>query len=111
MVIRKCVFLNFTNKDIIACWVPSHIGIRVTEKADSSAKSALDLHRVKVGVPYIDFKYHINQYIISKWQDDWNGTVANKLHFVKFVLGDWQTCYRRCRRDNIVLCRARIGHT
>ena len=26
MVIRKCVFLNFANKDIILCWVPSHIG-------------------------------------------------------------------------------------
>ena len=27
-------------------------------------------------------------------QDDWNGAVANKLHFVKPVLGDWQFCYR-----------------
>ena len=35
----------------------------------------------------------------------------NKLHSVKPVLGDWQSSYRRCRKDEVVLCRARIGHT
>ena len=37
--------------------------------------------------------------------------VANKLHSVKSVLEDWQTSDRWCRRDEIVLGRARIGHT
>ena len=41
MVIRKCVFLNIANKDIMFCWVPSHVGIRSNEKANSAAKSAL----------------------------------------------------------------------
>ena len=58
-----CVFLNSANKDITLCWVPSHVGIRVNEKADSAAKSPLDLPRVKVYVPNNDFKHHINQYI------------------------------------------------
>ena len=53
------------------CWVPSHIGIRGNERADSAAKSALDLPHAKVGVPYNDFK-HFRQYILSTWQDDWN---------------------------------------
>ena len=35
----------------------------------------------------------------------------DKLHSVKPVLGDWQSSYRRCRKDEVVLCRARIGHT
>ena len=65
----------------------------------------------KVGVPYNDFKHCINQYILSTWQDDWNGAVSNKLHSVKPVLGDWQSSYRRFRKDEVVLCRARIGHT
>ena len=65
----------------------------------------------QVGVPYTDFKLLISQYIFSTWQDDWNGAVANRLHSVKPVLGDWQSSYRRCRRDEVVLCRARIGHT
>ena len=111
MVIRKCVFLNIAKKDIVFCWVPSHSGIKVNEKADSAAKSVLDLPRAKVGVPYIDFKYLISQYIFSTWQDDWNGAVMNKLHSVKPVMGDWQSSYRRYKNDEIVLCRARIGHT
>ena len=93
MVIRKCVFLNIANKDIIFCWVHSHVCIRGNEKADSAAKSALDLPCAKVGVPYTDFiiglQYLISQYIFSTWQDDWNGAVMNKLHFVKPILGDW----------------------
>ena len=93
------------------CWVPSHIGIRGNERADSAAKSALDLPHAKVGVPYNDFKHCINQYILSTWQDDWNGAVANKLHSFKPVLGYWQSSYRRCRKDEVVLCRTRIGHT
>ena len=111
MGIRKCVFLNIDNKDIIFGWVPSHVGIRVNEKADSAAKSAMDLPRAKVGVPCSGFKYLISQYMFSTWQDDLNGAVVNKLHSVKPVLGDWQSSYRRCMKDEVVLCRGRIGHT
>ena len=53
--IRKCVFLNFATKDIVFCWVSSLNDIKGNEKADFAAKSALDLPRTKVGVPYSDF--------------------------------------------------------
>ena len=71
MVIRKCVFLNVTKKDIVFCSVTSHTGIKGDEKADFPAKSALDLPRTKVGVPYTEFKHCI----LSTWQGDWNGAV------------------------------------
>ena len=70
MAIRKCFFLNIAKKYIVFCWVPSHTGIKGNEKADSAAKSALDLPRAKVGVPNTDFKHLISQYIFSTWQDD-----------------------------------------
>ena len=111
MVIRKCVFFNLAKKDIVFCWVPNHNGIKGNEKADFAAKSALDLSRTKVGVPYSHFKHCISQYILSTWQDDWNGADANKLHYVNPVLGDWQSSYRQCRKDGVVLSRARIGYT
>ena len=79
---------SFAKKDIVFCWVPSHTGIKGNEKTDFAAKSALDLPRTKVGVPSNDFKHCINQYIVSTWQDDWNGAVASTLHSVKPVLGD-----------------------
>ena len=75
-----------------------------------SAKSALDLPRAKVGVPYNDFKHCINQYIFSTWQDDWNGAVMNKLHSVKPVLGDWQSSYRRCSNDEHCQCILTVRH-
>ena len=102
-----CLF-KFCQKDIIFCWVPSHIGIRGNERADSAAKSALDLPHANVGVHCNDFKPCISQYILSTWQDDWNGAVANKLHSVKPVLRDWQSSYRRCRKNEVHLTHSYI---
>ena len=104
------MILNSAKKDIVFCWVLSHTGIKSNEKADFATKSALDLPCTKVGVPH-DFKHCISQYILSTWQDDWNGAIANKLHSVKPVLGYWQSSYRRCRKDEVVLCHACIIHT
>ena len=59
-------------------WVHNHFGIRGIEEVYSAAKSALDLPRVSVGVPYSNFKHHINQYILFTFQDDWSGAVAIK---------------------------------
>ena len=84
MVIPKCVFLNFANKDINLCWVPSHVAIRGNEKADSYVKFALELPLAKVGVPYNDFKHKINHNILSTWRG-WSGAFA-KFHVVKPVL-------------------------
>ena len=46
-------------------WVPSPTGIIGNEKADSAAKSSLELPHAKIGEPYTDFKHCISQYILS----------------------------------------------
>ena len=93
---KVCFFLTVANKDII-------LGYIAMLASYSSTKSALVLPHIRVGVPYTDFKCVISQYSFSTWQDDWNGMVANKLHSVKPVLGDWQSSYRQCKKDEIVL--------
>ena len=67
MVIWKSVFLNFANKHIVFCWVPSHVSTRGNEKANSAAKSALESPCAKVCVPYSDFKHKINHYNVYTW--------------------------------------------
>ena len=73
-------------------------------KRQTAAESALELPFAKVGIPYNYFKRKINHCILSAWQDDWNGEIANMLHSTKPVLGDWQSSYRRCMMDEVVFC-------
>ena len=37
--------------------------------------------------------------------------VNNKLHFIKPNIGDWSSAYRSIRRDEVLLCRLRVGPT
>ena len=45
---------------------PSHIGVRGNERADSAAKSALDLTPDKPRIPYADLKPTINKFLHTK---------------------------------------------
>ena len=78
IVIRKCVFFNFANKNIIICWVPSRIGIRGNEKVLLS--SVLWICLVPRLVYPIMVLNIVSQYILSTWQEDWNGAVAHTLN-------------------------------
>ena len=99
------------NKDVIFCWVPSHVGIRGNEEADRIAKDALKLPVSDCHITHSDFKASINTYIVNNWQNDWNRKLLNKLHNIKPILGEWPPAYRDVRRDEVVLARTRIGHT
>ena len=65
-------------KEIIICWTLSHIGVRGNERADSAAKSALDLTPDKSRIPYTDLKPTINKFLHTKWQQ-WSNNIHNKL--------------------------------
>ena len=70
---------------------------------------SLDISVFKI--PYTDFKQGINKYFVQLWQTDWNNKPTNKLNIVKPTLGDTTLRNILKRRDEVVLHRARIGHT
>ena len=53
-------------KEILFCWLRSHVGIRGKEAADVKAKVSLDLDILNHGVAFIDFKPFINRYILTR---------------------------------------------
>jgi hypothetical protein len=61
--------------------------------------------------PHSDFKPYITTHINDIWQISWNNKVNNKLFEITPTLK--KTCMPSTltSRDEVVLCRARIGHT
>ena len=92
------------------CWLPSRIGIIGNTKADSAAKSALDLDISNDTVPYTDFKPLIREYTTALWEARWDGQETNKLHEIQPHLG-YHPLLQYTRRESVVLHRCRIGHT
>ena len=90
-------FLNCSKNTLFFVRYPAILALRVMK-----GQTLLDLPHAKVDAPYTDFKHRIYGYILSTWQDDWNGAVANKLSSVIPVLGDWQSCYMWCKTDEDV---------
>ena len=97
-------------KEIIICWTPSHIGVRGNERADSAAKSALDLTLDKSRIPYTDLKPTINKFLHTKWQQQWSNNIHNKLFQIQPTLGEWRLVSRKSR-EQVVISRLRIGRT
>ncbi len=100
-LIRQVIELHHlllsSGKDIIFCWLPSHTGIKGNDRADSAAKTALELPTSNFPVCYHDFKSSINSFISDTMQTRWDLLTDNKLHAVKPTLGEWTPGYRRVR--------------
>jgi ribonuclease HI len=110
-ILEKLKTLFDSNKHVVFCWVPSHVGIVGNEAADTAAKDALGKRVTPVIIPHTDIKQYINAYIHKLWQTSWGEEIHNKLNPIKPTIGDWKSAYRPIRREETVLCRVRIGHT
>ena len=54
-------------EDVILCWVPSHIGVPLNEKADEAARLAADLPETPVDIPRTDQRNYARASIIRHW--------------------------------------------
>ena len=110
-ILEKCTSLNGKGKTLVLIWCPSHVGIAGNERADRLAKQALTMSGLALPVPYGDIKSPIRSLVKTEWQREWDEEIENKLRAVQPEVGVLSTCTANARREEIVLARARIGHT
>ena len=53
----------------------------------------------------------IASFLNSRYQETWNHCLGNTLYAIKPYLSYWSSSSRRFRREEVVLCRLRTGHT
>ena len=109
-LLEKCHEL-LANKEIVLCWISSHIGIQGNEMVDQQAKSSLSLEPTSFKIPFSNFKPSINKYIFEEWQTSLNNSIENKLLDIKPTIGEHQSVVRTIRKEEVVLARLRLGHT
>ena len=98
-------------KEILLWRIPSHIGMRENERANSAAKSTLNPTPDKFKIPYTDLKSKIDKFLHAKWQQRRNNNIHNKLYQTKPTLEEWKSDFRKSKRDQVTLYRLRSGHT
>ena len=99
------------NKKVVLAWVPNPVGIKGNETADELAKQALNFNVLDLKVPYTDLKVNVNSVFKQKWQAQWNACPDNKLFQINPTVGDFYVWTGLSCREEIVITRARIGHT
>ncbi|ELU18078.1 hypothetical protein CAPTEDRAFT_197082 [Capitella teleta] len=110
-ILEKCTLLHKKGIDLVMTWCPSHVGVMGNERADLLAKEALSFTTCTIRIPSSDFKPITHEFYKEKWQEQWSSEQENKLYCIQPTLGKWAKSSREIRREEIVLARARIGHS
>ena len=63
--LEKCHEL-LANKEIVLCWIPSHIGSLGNEMVDKQTKTSLSLEPTSVRIPFSNLKPSFNKYILDQ---------------------------------------------
>ena len=111
-ILSRLTSLDQAGKSVQFCWVPSHVGIAGNERADVAAgRAASAPHTRRLPLPARDFYPAVGVFVHSQWQSSWDAQSRNKLRELKSTLEPWQSSLRESRRQEVVLCRLRVGHT
>ena len=104
--------LDRVGKSVVFCWIPSHMGIAGNERADEAAKRAslAECSRF-LPLPARDSLALCSSYIRANWQIEWETARSSKLKVIKPRLAPWASSSRTHRKEEVQLCRLRIGHT
>ena len=105
-VLEKYNQLKSKGKDIIFCWIPSHIAIKGNEEA-------LSLNEASKTIVALDLGNKINNLLQEEWQREWESepNMNNKLKRVLPKLNENHTPKGMTRWDGTVCARLRIGHS
>ena len=112
-IIERVHFLLGMNYSITLVWIPGHAGISGNEIADAQAKAAIGLHDV------LEMRLGMREYfpavrasvrdLFGRLWADYNPNTTLKL--IKGHVEPWLSSRRSSRREEVVLCRLRLGHT
>ena len=107
------VLQTIQNKNIVFCWIPSHVNLRPHDEVDSLAKKAArSLPCPNYPVPLQDLQNRAKKLITSDWSAQWNQTpTTNKLRTIRELATPWQSSIRKSRREEVAITRLRIGHS
>ena len=102
-----------SGSNIRLVWIPGHCNIPGNELADAEAKRAMsstDICEIQLGFrEYIpSLRPALRGHFNHMWATFRSDTT---LKAVREVSGRWETCIRANRREEVVLCRLRLGHT
>ena len=112
MKLSFCIhMLSHISIKLMFCWVPSHVDIKGNERVDVLAKLALSEPYTNINIPYSDLVYYTKLHLRKKWQFFWDQQIQSKLRAVHPKLGLWPNSSKERRRDELILCRLRKGHT
>ena len=94
-------------------WIPSHCNIPGNELADAEAKLAMTSNEIcEIQLRYKEYFPILRKALRDRFNAIWAAYRQNTtLKAIKDVSGKWESCIRRNRREEVVLCRLRLGHT
>ncbi len=97
---------------IIVMWIPTHRGIKGSEKVDSLAKQALKNEEVmNISLSKYEAKAVIKTYTTKKWQHKWDTVKAgHHLYEIQREVGVVKITKISITEENI-LTRLRVGRT